>query len=266
MKKAIVLTYAPVTKAEAELLKNTDIFKIATNFSAAELNPNIRLTADDIVDKCLNCDDCDVVSLNYDLDKKRVVNGHYLPKRHTSLVSCVDYLVLKGFTHILLVASNPVSATSKMNYEGINQLKNYLYLYKYTKDGNLDIPHKTVKEFIMDQFITEEDKILGMAEPGKRLLDLTALTDACLYEVSTEGKNNGSIETGVLVDAILPLKEKQKFVSGEVEVRYNGMIIKRVTAVIPPKKEEVKEEPKEEKPVVKKAVAKKKAVTKRKVK
>ena len=54
MKKAIVLTYAPVTKSEAELLKNTDIFKIATNFSAAELNPNIRLTADDIVDKCLN--------------------------------------------------------------------------------------------------------------------------------------------------------------------------------------------------------------------
>lgn len=270
MKKAIVLTYAPVTKAEAKLLKNTDIFKIATNFSAAELNPNIRLTADDIVDKCLECDTCDVVSLNYDRNKDRVINADYLPKRHTSLVSCVDYLMLKGFTHILLVASNPVSATSKMNYKGINQLKQFLYLYKYTNDGNLDIPHKTVKEFIMDQFITEEDKIFGMDEPGKRLLDVTALTDACLYEIKSEGIDNASIESGLIVDALLPFDEKQKFVHGETELKYNGLVIKRLTSVILPKeevkKEEVKEEPKEEKPVVKKAVAKKKAVTKRKVK
>jgi hypothetical protein len=265
MKKAIVLTYAPVTKAEAKLLKETDIFKIATNYSAAELKPNIRFTADDIVDKCLECDSCPVISQNYDFGKDRVINGRYLPARHTSLVSCVDYLMLKGFTHILLIATNPDSATCKMNYKGINQLKNYLYLYKYTKDGNFDIPHKTVKEFIMDEFITEEDKILGIAKPGKILLDITALTDGCLYEIKTEGKDNASIESGLIIDSLLPFDQKQKLIHGETELKYNGMIIKRLTAVIPPK-DEPKEEPKEEiieqKPKVVKKVAAKKKVKK----
>ena len=267
MKKAIVLTYAPVTKQEAKLLKDTDIFKIATNFSAVELKPNVRLTADNIVDKCLECDTCDVISLNYDLNKDRVINGYHLPKRHTSLVSCVDYLMLKGYTHILLVATNPDSATCKINYEGINQLKQYLYLYKYTKDGNLDIPHKTVKDFIMEKFITEEDKILGMAEPGKVLLDATALTDACQYEVSTIGFNNASIENGTLIDVLLPLAEKQKFVRGETELIYNGMKIKRLSMVETPK-QEVKEETiePEEKPIVKKTPAKRKVAAKKKVK
>lgn len=257
MKKAIVLTYAPVNESDAKLLKNTDIFKIATNFSAAELKPNIRLTADDIVEKCLNCDTCDVLSLNYDLDKERVINAHYLPKRHSSLVSCIDYLMLQGFTHILLIATNPDSATCKINYEGINQLKNYLYLYKYTKDGYFDIPHRTVKEFIMDEVLTDEQKILGMTEPPKRLLDATVLTDACLYEVSTEGRNNVSVENGLLVAAILPFEEKQKLLSGETEILYNGTLIKRITRVTP------KEEPKEEeKPKIVRKVATKKKVKK----
>lgn len=257
MKKAIVLTYAPVNKSDAKLLKNTDIFKIATNFSATELKPNIRLTADDIVEKCLNCDTCDVLSLNYDLNKERVINAHYLPKRHSSLVSCIDYLMLQGFTHILLIATNPDSATCKINYEGINQLKNYLYLYKYTKDGYFDIPHRTVKEFIMDEVLTNEQKILGMTEPPKRLLDATVLTDACLYEVSTEGRNNVSIENGLLVAAILPFEEKQKLLGGETEILYNGTLIKRITKVTP------KDEPKEEeKPKIVRKVATKKKVKK----
>ena len=263
MKKAIVLTYAPTTEEEKQLLKDTNIFKIATNFSVPDLKPNIRLTADDIIDKCLNCDTCPVLSLNYDLDKKGVINAHYLPQRHTSLVSCIDYLLLNGFTHILLIATNPDSETCKMNYEGVNQLKNYIYLYKYTKNGNFDIPHKTVKEFIMDEFITDEDKILGMEEPVKRLLDMTALTDSCLYEVSAEGKSNVSIENGLLINTILPLAQKQKLLRGETELTYNGTVIKRITAVIPPK-EEVKTEPAEEaKPKVKKVV--KKVAAKKKV-
>ena len=152
-----------------------------------------------------------------------------------------------------------------MNYEGINQLKRYLYLYKYTKDGNLDIPHKTVKDFIMEKFITEEDKILGMAEPGKVLLDATALTDACQYEVSTVGFNNASIENGTAIDVLLPLSEKQKFVRGETELIYNGMKIKRLSMVEAPK-QEIKPEITEEKPIVKKTPAKRKVAAKKKVK
>ena len=229
--KAIVLTYAPVTKKEQKLLKNTDIFKIACNYYCADLKPDIRLCADDIVDKCLKCDNCPVISVNYDLDKKRVINGCHLPKRHTTLVSCVDYLYLKGYTSILLVATNPVSATHKLNIEGINSIKDCIYLYKYTKDGNLDIPYKSIGDFIMQ---TEEDKLLGLEEkPEKVMFKKIIFTDAFLFEVSTEGYNNKSVENGALIDRILPVEQKQKLLEGIEEINYNGTIIKRITGVKP---------------------------------
>ena len=241
--KAIVLTYAKLTKNEQELIKNTDIFKIACNFHCAELKPNVRLCADNIVKKCLDCDNCKVVSLNYDLElNNRVINGCYLPKRHTTLVSCVDYLYLQGYTSILLVATNPDSPTCKLNIEGIDSIKDCLYLYKYSNDCNLDIPYKSIKDFIM---MTEEEKLLGVKETAeKKLLKTTIFTDSCLYEVQSEGKNNKSIENGTLLENILPAIEKQKLLEGLEEINYNGLIIKRLTGIKP--KEESKEEIKDE--------------------
>lgn len=252
--KAIVLTYAPITKKEQNLLKNTDIFKIACNDYCAELKPNIRLCADNIVDKCLECDICDVVSINYDFGKKRVINGSYLPTRHTTLISCIDYLYLKGYTSILLVATNPVSATYKLNIEGINTVKDCLYLYKYTKDGNLDIPTKSIKEFIM---MTEEDKLLGNTEePEKVMLKKLIFTTAYNYEVSSVGKNNKSIESGALIDNILPYEKKEELLQGKEEIEYNGLLIRRLTGI--KSKEEPKKEVEEAKEPVKKTVRKKK--------
>lgn len=254
--KAIVLTYAPVNKEEKELLKNTNVFKIATNFSANELKPNIRLTADNIVQKCLDCDTCDVVSCNYDLERKRVINGCYLPVRHSSLLSCIDYLYLKGYSNVLLVASNPPDTpTAKINYEGINSIKDCLYLYKYTNEGNFDIPFMSIKEFLM---MTDEEKLLGVEQtPERKLFKKTIFTDAVRYSVETEGKNNQSIENGCLIDNILPYEEKQKLLQGAEEIKYGGMIIKRLTQIAPKKevkeeiKEEVKEETEETKPIKK---------------
>ena len=170
MAKAIILTYAEVTKEEAKLLKNTNVFKIATNFSAVELKPNIRLCADNIVQKCLDCDTCDVISINYDLNKDRVINGCTLPKRHSTLLHCIDWLYFKGYTSILLIATNPFgTATYKLNLDGVNLMKEYLHLYKYKQEGNFDIPTMTVKEFLM---LTEEDKILGITEKSpKKMLE-----------------------------------------------------------------------------------------------
>lgn len=264
IKKAIVLTYAPVSKADAKLLKETDIFKIATNFSAAELKPNVRLTADDIVDKCLECDTCPVVSLNYDLHKQRVIDGSKLPKRYTSLVSCIDYLLFKGYTDILLVASNPESATQKRNYEYVSQLNNCLYLYKYTNEGYFDIPYKSIGGFIK---MTDEDKILGIKENPEEKLDMLALTDSCLYEVYTKGYNNKSISNGQRLSNILSVEYKQKLIKGELEIEYNGLVIKRLTgSLLHPVEEVITEQP-IEKPIeqpkpIKKAVRK---VAKKKV-
>lgn len=226
--KAIILTYAPVSKADAKLLKNTDVFKIATNFSAAELKPNIRLTADNIVDKCLECDTCPVLSINYDLDKERVINACKMPARHSSLISCIDYLLFAGYKYILLVATNPEgTATFNINYNGVNELKDYVYLFKYTQDGNFNIPYKSIKDFIM---LTDEEKLLGVTENSpKKLMSGLIFTDSCKFEVWTEGKDNKSIETGELIKNILPLEEREKFTNGAVEICYNGTCIKMVT-------------------------------------
>lgn len=254
--KAIVLTYAPITKKEQELLKNTDIFKIACNNYCAELNPNLRLCADDIVDKCLICDNCPVVSLNYGLDKEGVINACYLPNRHTTLVSCVDYLYLKGFTSILLVATNPVSATYKLNIEGINSIKDCLYLYKYSPECNLDIPYKSIKDFIM---MTEEDKLLGNNENSEKvMLKKLIFTSAYNYEVHTKGKDNKSIESGEIINNILPVNKKEELLQGTEEIEYNGLVIKRLTGIKPKEKEEPKKEVEEAKEPVKKTVRKKK--------
>ena len=252
--KAIILTYAPITKEEKRLLTDTKIFKIATNFSSTDLKVNVRLTADNIVQKCLDCDTCKVISLNYDLEADRVINACHLPKRHSSLLSCIDYLYLQGYTNVLLVASNPDSPTSKINYEGVKDYKGCLNLYKYTKEGNLDIPYMNIKDFLM---MTDEDKLLGKTEPrAKTLLEKTVFTDAVMYEVKTEGKENKSIESGELINAILPLELKQRLLAGEEEIKYDNLIIKKLTQTAPKKevqevKEEVKEEIKEEKPKVK---------------
>ena len=252
--KAIVLTYAPITKEEQKLLKNTDIFKIACNNYCAELKPNIRLCADDIVDKCLKCDTCPVISKNYDLEKDRVINGCYLPTRHTTLISCIDYLYLKGFTSVLLVATNPDSKTTKLNIEGINSIKDCLYLYKYSDSGNLDVPTKSIKDFIM---MTEEDKLLGNDENSEKvLLKRLIFTDAYNYEVCSKGKDNKSIESGALINNILPVSKKDELLQGLEEIEYNGLVIKRLTGIKP--KEEPKKEIQEEKEPVKKTTRKKK--------
>lgn len=239
--KAIVLTYAPVTKQESKLLKKTNIFKIACNNYCAEMKPNVRLCVDNIVDKCLNCDTCPVISKNYDLDKERVINACYLPKRNTTLISCIDYLYLKGYTSVLLVATNPVSATYKLNIEGINSLKDCLYLYKYSKDGNLDIPYKSIKDFIMQ---TDEDKLLGTVETEeKKLLKKTIFTDACQYEVHTEGRDNYSIESGKVIGSFLSIEDKKKLLEGAEEITSGGLVIKRIVKLIPeatPKEKTVK--------------------------
>ena len=236
MAKAIVLTYADVNKEEAKLLKNTDIFKIATNFSAAELKPNVRITLDDIVDKCLECDTCPVISVNHDFDKADI-NGSYLPNRHSSLLGCLDYLYLEGYDNVLLIATNPIGTpTYRTNIDGVNFMKKFLNIYKYKDEGTFDVPTMTVKEFIM---LTDEEKLLGVKEQRqKTMYKETIFTEFCRYEVHTEGKDNKSVEGGHLIDSLLPYDVKQRLLNGENEIVYNGLVIKKLTVLEPKKAQE----------------------------
>ena len=253
-KKAIVLTYAPVDEEERELLLNTDVLKIACNWHAEELKPDLRLTLDDknTIEKCLAVGKQDIISGSYRYPDERVKTCFSLPKRYSSLLSCCDYLVLKGYTHILLIANNKQAnnqdiktSFQKLNKEGISSLKDLAFIYKYRDEAVFDVPTMTVKEFLM---MNEEEMILGITEEKKenRLLKGLAFSDACLYKVQTKGLNNASIENGKTLDAILPFDKKQEILSGTVKIECNNLLIERLTGVEPEKEEEVPEKEFEE--------------------
>ena len=186
----------------------------------------------------------EAIYVNYDLNKERVINGSYLPSRHSSLLNCIDYLYLKGYTDVLLIATNPPGTnTYKINLQGTDFMKDCFNLYKYSEEGTFNLPVKTVKEFLM---LTDEEKLLGYTEPRERtFIEKTVFTDACKYEVHSEGKNNISIEDGRLIGSILPSEEKQKILNGESEIIYNGLVIRKITALAPKRaNEEVKKETK----------------------
>lgn len=253
-KKAIVLTYAPVSEEEEKLLKKTDVFKIACNGHAENLKPHVRLTLDnaETIKKCLEVGNQKVLSLSYDYDDKRVKRIHNLPKRYSSLLSCCDYLVSEGYTHILLVANNKQANNKdittdfqKLNREGINSLKDYAYIYKYSDDAVFDVKTRKVKEFLM---MNAEEMILGVTEEKKenKLLKGMAFSEAYLYRVNTKGLKNYSIESGRLLDNLLPDNKKSEILSGKVTIEYNGTEITRITGV-EEEKEEEKAPEKEEK-------------------
>ena len=194
----------------------------------------------------------EVLSLSFDYDDKRVKRIRNLPKRYSSLISCCDYLVSKGYTHILLVANNRQtnqkaisSGFQRQNRLGINSLKDYAYIFKYSDEAVFDVSTRTVKEFLM---MKDEDLILGTPEEKKenKLLKGLAFSDAYLYKVQTKGLNNASIESGCSLDAILPYAKKQEILNGAEKIEYNNLIIERITGV--ETKEEEKAPEKEETP------------------
>lgn len=240
--KAIVLTYAPITKKEENLLQNTKIFKIACNWHAENLKPDLRLVLDDkeTIKKALEVGKQKIISGNYPYPDKRVETVTYLPVRHSSLISCVDYLIINGYTDILLIANNQVTNGKnisddfqKMNIDGINSVKDYAYIYKYNDNAVFDVPTKTIEEFLK---MTEniENLVLGKEEPKKnvdRLIKPLAFSESYRYKVQTKGYDNESIENGALIANILPESIQQKILSGDKVVEYNGLVITRITGV-----------------------------------
>lgn len=242
MKQAIVLTYPNLTQKEVNLLKNTNIFKIACNWHAEELKPDKRLIADrGIIDKVKSAGNQPIITcLEY---KEGLEDYRHLPARHSTLLSCVDYLIQNKFTDVLLIADNTQTNGKEIdkkfqdhNRKIITQLSRFINIYKYSERGVFDVPYLQVKEFLKmakSQAIkqTAEDKILGIKPEDKKetFNEVFMFTDAYLFEVCTKGLNNKSVETGVLISNLLPPKKQQEFLDGEKEVEYNGLIIKRIT-------------------------------------
>jgi len=248
--KAIVLTYAPITKEEEKLLRETDVFKVACNWHSENLKPDIRITLDnaETIKKCLDVGNQNIVSLQFDYPDERVKRIYNLPKRLSSLISCCDYLISRGYNQILLVATNTVtnqkaisSGFQKINIDGINTVKDYAHIYKYSSDAVFDLNTRTIEEFLT---MTDENLILGTTEEQAEnpLLKGLVFTEAYLFRVQTKGYNNASIESGETLKDLLPTDIKQEILAGKVKVEYNGLEITRITGVEPEKKEEEKQE------------------------
>ena len=264
--KAIVLTYAPVSKEEEKLLKNTDIFKVACNWHSEDLKPDVRITLDrdETIKKSLDVGNQPVLSLQFDYDHPRVKRVYNLPKRLSSLISCCDYLIANGYNQILLVATNTVTnqkaistGFQKINLDGIDSVKDYAHIYKYRDDAVFNLNTRTIEEFLT---MTDENLILGTTEETSEnpLLKGLVFTDAYLFKVQTKGFNNVSIESGSSLDSLLPVSKKKEILSGKVTIEYNGLEITRITGVEPEKKEEPKEEkPKEKELILERSKAKK---------
>ena len=90
--------------------------------------------------------------------------------------------------------------------------------------------------------LTMEDKILGRTKPlPKTDLELKAFTKEAKYLVHADGSDNVKTVTGVTVGRLLSLENKQKITNGVLEIKANGLVIKRIEENKNNDEEEVKE-------------------------
>lgn len=245
--KAIILTYPKLSPKEIKLLKNTDIFKIACNWHAEQLKPHKRLICDKgIIEQVKSVGNQQIATTLEYYPDERLEDYRYLPVRHSSLLSCIDYLIENKYTDVLLIADNTQTNQEDIGKRfqdhirsTINQQKSFINIYKYSERGVFDIPHVEIEEFLKMNCLnrnlgklTAEDKLLGVTEPiKKKVIEAFAFSDSFLYEIHTEGLNNKSVENGELIKGFLPLELQIKIQAGATEVKYGNLIIKRLTGI-----------------------------------
>lgn len=148
--KALILTYAPIAKAEKEVLIKTDIYKLALNHHAAEFNPNARIITDYVLPKiCQKFPNDKIISVREKLRcKSNRVEYFDCEFKGSTILSAIEYLINKGFDSILIVGDNKVNSIEfreTVNRE-IDKIKHSALLYQYT-NGNYNLPVKSISEF-----------------------------------------------------------------------------------------------------------------------
>ena len=147
--KAIILTYAPVQNFEQDILLHTNIFKLALNQHAKDLNPNARIITDYILPQILKTCSEKIISVR---EKLR----YYSPRieypdiifKGSTIIAALDYLISKNYNKILIVGNNKVNSENfrhEVNKE-IDKIKNTAKIYQYS-NGNFNLGVKSIKEF-----------------------------------------------------------------------------------------------------------------------
>lgn len=145
--KGIILTYAPLTQEEKDLLTNTKIYKLALNQHADELKPNQRIVTDycgvqTIISKFKE----PVVGVRVKHPSIKTVD--YVEFKGATILAAIDFCIYNGITDLLLVADNTVHNKEFQNIiirdlqeeKGIN-------LFQY-RNGNFPLATKSVRDFI----------------------------------------------------------------------------------------------------------------------
>ncbi len=147
--KAIILTYAPVQDFEREILKNTNIFKLALNGHASDLKPDARIITDYVLPHIIANFTESIISVREKLRyASRRVEYPDIVFKGSTIIAGVDYLISKGFEEILIVGDNKVNSLNFQNEvkKEIDILSSKIKLYQYSK-GNFNLHVKSIKEF-----------------------------------------------------------------------------------------------------------------------
>lgn len=148
--KAVILTYAPVSSQEKELLIKTGIFKIALNQHAEALKPDTRIITDYFLENLYNRFSQKIISirdrLNFNTERVEYPDIEF---RGSTIIAALEYLISKGYDEILIIGNNKVNSLEfrDMVNNDIEKLKTNAKIYQYS-DGNFNLPVMGVKDFL----------------------------------------------------------------------------------------------------------------------
>lgn len=153
--KAIILTFAPVSESDTELLINTKILKLAINGHAEKLKPDLRICTDyGIVGDLLQKFTQKIITTRDYAPNERLIYAGQLFFKGSTMVSAVEYLIKTGNKKILIVGDNTVH--QEFFKERINNEINLILkenpeieIFQYI-NGNFRLPVKSVEQFIKE--------------------------------------------------------------------------------------------------------------------
>ena len=147
--KAIILTYAPISNTEKNILISTEIYKLALNHHCTEYCPDARIVTDYVLLNIYKKFPETIISVR---DKPRIQSDRikYFDKecKGATIVSAIEYLIAENYDEILIVGNNRVNNIKFRNLvkENVEELSKHVKLYQYS-NGNFNIPVKSISDF-----------------------------------------------------------------------------------------------------------------------